>query len=141
LEVDAKRGSAEPSSFYAEAANLYLAGFDLDWEALCHGVDLRRVSLPTYAFERRRYWVDDAVAERAVARGPVARGPVARGPVAKGAAVAPALPAGNTVERGAAPAPPEVEGALQTVMVQQLQMVSRILNEQLAFIDRDTPAV
>ena len=36
---------------------LWLAGARPDWAAL-HGVPRRRVRLPTYAFERARYWLD-----------------------------------------------------------------------------------
>jgi acyl transferase domain-containing protein len=39
-------------------ARLWLAGGDLDWEAFGAAEEGRRVSLPTYPFERRRYWVD-----------------------------------------------------------------------------------
>jgi acyl transferase domain-containing protein len=35
---------------------LYAAGFDLHWAALHRGERRRRLSLPTYAFQRRRYW-------------------------------------------------------------------------------------
>ncbi|MFD0319162.1 amino acid adenylation domain-containing protein [Streptomyces flavalbus] len=36
---------------------LWTAGADLDWEAL-DGTDRRRVALPGYPFQRRRYWID-----------------------------------------------------------------------------------
>jgi phthiocerol/phenolphthiocerol synthesis type-I polyketide synthase E len=39
-------------------ARLWLAGGDFDWEAFSAGEERRRVSLPTYPFERRRYWID-----------------------------------------------------------------------------------
>lgn len=37
---------------------LYEAGCDPDWGAVFGGHDLRRVALPTYAWQRRRHWVD-----------------------------------------------------------------------------------
>ncbi|MEV5354484.1 amino acid adenylation domain-containing protein [Streptomyces sp. NPDC052693] len=37
---------------------LYEAGVDPDWNAVFGGHDLRRVALPTYAWQRRRHWVD-----------------------------------------------------------------------------------
>jgi len=37
---------------------LYLAGVEVDWAALHQGESRRRVQLPTYAFERARYWVE-----------------------------------------------------------------------------------
>ncbi|MTD15346.1 SDR family NAD(P)-dependent oxidoreductase [Nakamurella sp. YIM 132087] len=53
-----------------ELARLWLAGSAIDWSALHGGAGLR-VELPTYPFERRRYWVDP-VASAAPAR-PVGR--------------------------------------------------------------------
>ncbi len=38
---------------------LWMAGLDIDWMALQAGRGLRRVSLPTYPFERTRHWIDD----------------------------------------------------------------------------------
>jgi acyl transferase domain-containing protein/acyl carrier protein len=40
-------------------AALYAAGEDIDWESL-YGRGRRRVHLPTYRFQRRRYWFEDA---------------------------------------------------------------------------------
>ena len=40
------------------AARLYEAGHDLHWPALAEGRAASRVSAPTYAFERERYWPD-----------------------------------------------------------------------------------
>jgi amino acid adenylation domain-containing protein len=39
-------------------ARLWLSGGNFDWEAFSAAEERRRVSLPTYPFERRRYWVD-----------------------------------------------------------------------------------
>ena len=43
-------------------ARLWQAGAPIDWPAL-HGSDARRVELPTYPFQRRRFWLDAAPAE------------------------------------------------------------------------------
>jgi acyl transferase domain-containing protein len=41
----------------SKLAALWVAGFNLDWKGL-HGTEThRRVSLPTYAFARKRYWI------------------------------------------------------------------------------------
>lgn len=37
---------------------LYEAGVALDWRAMHEGADPRRVSLPTYPFQRERFWID-----------------------------------------------------------------------------------
>ena len=39
-------------------AGLWLAGVDIDWAACHAGQPRRRVPLPAYPFQRRRYWVD-----------------------------------------------------------------------------------
>uniref|UniRef100_UPI0025E0A326 type I polyketide synthase n=1 Tax=uncultured Sphingomonas sp. TaxID=158754 RepID=UPI0025E0A326 len=46
---------------------LWLAGVDVEWAGLHTGTARRRVALPTYPFERRRYWVEaQRPAERAI---------------------------------------------------------------------------
>jgi len=47
---------------------LYVGGHDIDWAAFDAPYPRRRVSLPTYAFERKRYWVKESRA-RATATG------------------------------------------------------------------------
>jgi len=41
---------------------------DIKWPALHHGAARRRVALPTYPFERKRYWIEP---QRATAVTPV----------------------------------------------------------------------
>ncbi|MGJ5895323.1 beta-ketoacyl synthase N-terminal-like domain-containing protein [Streptomyces niveiscabiei] len=43
---------------------LWLAGVEPDWDRVNAGETPGRVPLPTYPFERRRYWVDDTTAPR-----------------------------------------------------------------------------
>jgi acyl transferase domain-containing protein/thioesterase domain-containing protein len=38
---------------------LWMAGADIDWQAFYAGERRRRVPLPTYPFERQRYWIDE----------------------------------------------------------------------------------
>ncbi|HYW40567.1 MAG TPA: SDR family NAD(P)-dependent oxidoreductase [Terriglobales bacterium] len=40
------------------AGQLWIAGLSVDWNALHAGEEPRRVSLPTYPFERQRYWIE-----------------------------------------------------------------------------------
>jgi len=40
------------------AGRLWTAGVELDWAMLYPGAERRRVPLPSYPFERKRYWVD-----------------------------------------------------------------------------------
>jgi acyl transferase domain-containing protein len=44
---------------------LWLAGVSIDWSAVHEGEQRRRVPLPTYPFERNRYWIDAPVREEA----------------------------------------------------------------------------
>ena len=44
--------------FVESLGRLWCAGVELDWAGLHAGARRRRVPLPTYPFERRRYWVE-----------------------------------------------------------------------------------
>ena len=46
-------------SILGSAGRLWLAGQSINWEKL-HEVKPRRVSLPTYPFERKKHWIDPA---------------------------------------------------------------------------------
>jgi NAD(P)-dependent dehydrogenase (short-subunit alcohol dehydrogenase family) len=39
-------------------AQLWLAGVEIDWDGVAVGAPGRRVALPSYPFERQRYWLD-----------------------------------------------------------------------------------
>jgi len=41
-------------------AQLFLAGVEINWSAVHDGTQCRRVQLPTYPFERARYWVESS---------------------------------------------------------------------------------
>ncbi len=49
----------EPQSLTTALARAYAHGADVDWTALLPGG--QRVELPTYAFQRRRYWLESEV--------------------------------------------------------------------------------
>jgi len=50
-----------PSSLLLPAGELWIAGASVDWSVMHHAaVRRRRVALPTYPFERKRYWADRA---------------------------------------------------------------------------------
>ncbi|MFI5980678.1 SDR family NAD(P)-dependent oxidoreductase [Streptomyces sp. NPDC051555] len=44
--------------FLTSLAEVWVQGVDVDWAALFEGTGAARVELPTYAFQRRRYWLD-----------------------------------------------------------------------------------
>ncbi|MGB5215185.1 MAG: type I polyketide synthase, partial [Anderseniella sp.] len=47
---------------------LYLAGHNIDWSAVHAPAARRRIPLPTYPFQRKRYWIDDNTAYAVRAR-------------------------------------------------------------------------
>ncbi|MCS0635807.1 type I polyketide synthase [Streptomyces sp. LP05-1] len=59
LVLPTLRGSGpEPEALLGTVAALYANGAPVDWPAVFAGRGGRRVPLPTYAFQRRRYWLD-----------------------------------------------------------------------------------
>jgi acyl transferase domain-containing protein/acyl carrier protein len=48
----------------ARLGTLWARGVPVDWEAFYAGEQRRRIELPTYPFERRRYWFDDGKGEQ-----------------------------------------------------------------------------
>ncbi|WP_156095176.1 SDR family NAD(P)-dependent oxidoreductase [Nocardia lijiangensis] len=58
-----RRGDGGMRRFVSSAAELFVAGATLNWPALSPVG--RRVDLPTYAFQRRRFWLDSSPGEDA----------------------------------------------------------------------------
>ncbi|MEU3188849.1 SDR family NAD(P)-dependent oxidoreductase, partial [Streptomyces sp. NPDC006923] len=57
-----RKGRPEAEALTVAVARLLVAGHSPDWEAYFAGTGARRVELPTYAFQRERYWIDAPVA-------------------------------------------------------------------------------
>ncbi|MGV9612821.1 SDR family NAD(P)-dependent oxidoreductase [Nocardia xishanensis] len=57
----ARRGRAEVEQFVNGLAHAHAVGVDVDWKAFFAARSVSRVSLPTYAFQRRRYWLETSV--------------------------------------------------------------------------------
>ncbi|NGZ59096.1 MAG: polyketide synthase type I [Nitrospira sp. LK265] len=55
---DGSSAISEPSSFLEAVGQLWSTGIAIDWAGLYRGERPRRLPLPTYPFERRRYWVE-----------------------------------------------------------------------------------
>ncbi|MBF6451066.1 SDR family NAD(P)-dependent oxidoreductase [Nocardia elegans] len=53
----ARRGRPEVEQLVSCLAHAHVVGFDVDWPAFFAGRSVSRVSLPTYAFQRHRYWL------------------------------------------------------------------------------------
>ncbi|WP_455711601.1 type I polyketide synthase [Streptomyces iakyrus] len=71
--VATRAGRPEPETLTEALGTLHARGVPVDWEAFFAGTGARRVPLPTYAFQRRRYWLEE------VAAGTHESGPALRG--------------------------------------------------------------
>jgi acyl transferase domain-containing protein/thioesterase domain-containing protein len=79
--VPSCRKADEPDSDLAfalgAAGRLWIAGHDLDWDRVRGPGGFRRISLPTYAFERQRHWIEPGV-PRATAEAKAASSEISR---------------------------------------------------------------
>ena len=64
-----RRGRDEAVTLVTGLGRLHTAGGAVDWSAFFRGSNARKVDLPTYAFQRERYWLDtvDYLAESWIA--------------------------------------------------------------------------
>ncbi|MEV7020378.1 SDR family NAD(P)-dependent oxidoreductase [Streptomyces sp. NPDC093991] len=62
-----RREHDEVATLTQAVSRLWGSGVEVDWTALFAGRNPGRVDLPTYAFQRRRYWLDRQPAEETVA--------------------------------------------------------------------------
>ncbi|WJD95171.1 type I polyketide synthase [Streptomyces antimycoticus] len=58
-----RRDEGGLEQFLTSAAELHVSGVGVDWPTVFEGRGARRVDLPTYAFQRQRYWLDAPVGE------------------------------------------------------------------------------
>ena len=61
------RKEADPwTSVLNALGGLYVSGVSINWTDFYREYECRRVSLPTYPFDRKRHWIDKPAAEKAV---------------------------------------------------------------------------
>lgn len=60
-----RRDSGGPRRFLCSLSEAWVRGVGVDWGALFEGSGAQRVELPTYAFQRERYWLDTALEKTA----------------------------------------------------------------------------
>ncbi|KUO06364.1 type I polyketide synthase [Streptomyces sp. DSM 15324] len=65
-----RRGDGGLDRFLASLGELWVHGVEVDWSQAFAGTGACHVDLPTYAFQRRRYWLDAPVAEAVTAADP-----------------------------------------------------------------------
>ncbi|WP_354384364.1 type I polyketide synthase [Streptomyces sp. PvR034] len=58
-----RRDQGGSRRFLSSLGELWVRGGTPDWAAVFEGSGARRVALPTYAFQTKRYWLDSAVAD------------------------------------------------------------------------------
>lgn len=63
-QAHARQYAQNAQHFAGAAAGLWIAGVPVDWSALAGGQRRRRVPLPTYPFQRRRYWIEPGAPAR-----------------------------------------------------------------------------
>ncbi|GAA3861556.1 hypothetical protein GCM10022243_29650 [Saccharothrix violaceirubra] len=55
-----RRDEGGPERFLAALGEAHAHGVEVDWTPVFAGLSPRRVDLPTYAFQHRRYWLDNS---------------------------------------------------------------------------------
>lgn len=53
-----RKNKADSQQLQETLAEVYLHGFPVDWSAFYQHESRKKVSLPTYAFQRKRFWID-----------------------------------------------------------------------------------
>nr|WP_067781357.1 type I polyketide synthase [Nocardia amikacinitolerans] len=64
----ARRDRADASAVVGGIAGLFVAGAEVNWPGFYSGTGARRIDLPTYAFQHRRYWISEGAAGKGDAR-------------------------------------------------------------------------
>ncbi|MGW2327499.1 SDR family NAD(P)-dependent oxidoreductase [Streptomyces sp. NPDC001700] len=66
-----RAGAPEPETALDAVARLHVRGLPVDWRRVFASSGARRVELPTYPFQRKRYWLADTAGPAPGATGPV----------------------------------------------------------------------
>src|SRR5665213_2882340 len=69
-----RRGEGGPRRFLTSLGEAWVHGVEVDWRAIFDGAGKRAVGLPTYPFQRRRYWLDTSTGRDGLAPGQTSTG-------------------------------------------------------------------
>ena len=53
------RRQGETQEILSSLGRIYCCGYEVDWDSFHRNANCRRASMPTYDFEKRRYWIED----------------------------------------------------------------------------------
>ncbi len=110
---DAARETSDADVFARSTAQLWCAGAPIDWRGVHSDARRRRVSLPTYPFERVRHWIDAPSTARPADAAPASRqlaSPLSS--LTAGVSAPPAISSETNSPMAAAPMPtPQTEAA------------------------------
>ena len=119
-------GTPSDAHFLAALGRLWRSGGDVDLAALASGEERRRVSLPTYPFERTRYWVEPG---DALSAGPPATDSV-EPDVEAGADVGDAVDGASSASRRE-----RILAELQQIFGELSGLEAEALNPELTFLE------
>ena len=63
--ISVRKGRGEWEQVLESLGKLYERGAEVDWEGFDRGYGRRRVALPTYPFQRQRYWIENPARRKA----------------------------------------------------------------------------
>jgi acyl transferase domain-containing protein len=125
----------EVESVLETLGQMWVSGVPVDWKGFNSGQRLRRIPLPTYPFERQRYWIENAVLMSNLAArsngDAVSRARSVEQPIAHNASqmppAAPAPMAATVCSVDAQTLTAETDSALEYILAQQLELMSQQL--------------
>jgi len=123
-------GDQEPRGILEALGRLWMAGVTPNWQGFYANESRRRVVLPTYPFERKRYWP-----EPASAAGPLPIPPGSPGAMAATAAHPPTASEAQAVPASVAPPAPQTQAEPDVPRKERLLVAARSLLHELSGYD------